>query len=152
MIYYICKSQFYVCLMNRLILPKSTDCFCLYLLYVFPVSYFLAFYAAQRRKPDGSHPLRTIRPADGIYVMSIQTKNRYRFIFLFPDTCFLFFCSLYSVLLDFLYIYVLFIFTFHYQVHFNDTFSSYHYKCSRSLIIYLVFENITGFVLYQFPL
>ena len=64
---------------------------------------------------------------------------------------FLFFCSLYSVLLDFLYLYGLFIFTFHYQVHFNDTFSSYHYKCSRSLIIYSVFENITGLVLYQFP-
>ena len=81
----------------------------------------------------------------------IPLKNKYRFRFLLLDTCFLFFCSLYSVLLDFLYLYGLFIFTFHYQVHFNDTFSSYHYKCSRSLIIYSVFENITGLVLYQFP-
>ena len=74
----------------------------------------------------------------------IPLKNKYRFRFLLLDTCFLFFCSLYSVLLDFLYLYGLFIFTFHYQVHFND-------KCSRSLIIYSVFENITGLVLYQFP-
>ena len=56
----------------------------------------------------------------------IPLKNKYRFRFLLLDTCFLFFCSLYSVLLDFLYLYGLFIFTFHYQVHFNDTFSSYH--------------------------
>ena len=46
----------------------------------------------------------------------IPLKNKYRFRFLLLDTCFLFFCSLYSVLLDFLYLYGLFIFTSYYKV------------------------------------